>query len=63
MLITMCCRALATLEASTGHWLCSPPNWTAYVGRPWRPINEEAFNLFNQWWRFGQWVFRHEADN
>jgi hypothetical protein len=48
MVITMCCRALATLEASTGHWLCSPPNWTAYAGRPWRPINEEAFNLFNQ---------------
>jgi hypothetical protein len=52
---------LAALEASTGHWLCSPPNWTAYVGRPWRPLDEEPLNLFNQWWRFGQWVFRHEA--
>jgi hypothetical protein len=61
MFITLFCRALARLEASTGHWLCSPPNWTAYVGRPWRPLDEEPLNLFNQWWRFGQWVFRHEA--
>jgi hypothetical protein len=60
MVITMFCRALATLEASTGHWLCSPPSWTAYIGRPWRPVDEEPLNLFNQWWLLGQWVMRHE---
>ena len=61
MFTTQVCRALAALEAATGHWLCSPPSWTAYVGRPWRPFDEEPLNLFNQWWLFGQWVLSHEV--
>lgn len=44
--IRLLCRALVELEWRTGHWLCSPPEWTAHVGRSWNPFAEEPLNLY-----------------
>ena len=61
MRITMFCRARAALEAFKGHWLCSPPHWTAAAGRPRRPDPDEPFTLYDDWSQYRQRVLRHEA--
>lgn len=48
------CRLLFRLF---GHRVCCHlPEWTAHVGRPWRPVGEEPWNLYNILWRMQQWV-------
>lgn len=38
---------------------CRIPAWTAYVGQPWDTYDVAPWNLYNAWWRLGQWVIRH----
>ncbi len=40
---------------------CRIPGWTARVGQSWDVYDTAPFNLYNTWWRLGQWVTRHEA--
>jgi hypothetical protein len=44
----------------TGHRICCRiPAWTAYVGQRWHTYDVAPWNLYNAWWRVGQWVARH----
>ena len=51
------CDALIDL---TDHRICCRvPEWTAHVGQPWDTYDVAPFNLYNVWWRIGQWVASH----
>lgn len=48
--------------AGTRHRVCCRiPSWAAYVGQRWRPYDEAPWNLYNVWWRSGQWVANHAS--
>lgn len=54
MLRTTFCRALLKIP---GHRICCRiPVWTAYVGQKWDTYDVAPWNLYNVWWRFGQWL-------
>lgn len=49
--------AARLMVAVPGHWLCcSPPAWTAYVGRQWDTFDVAPWNLYNVLWQAGQWA-------
>jgi hypothetical protein len=49
--------AARLMVAAPGHWLCCrPPAWTARVGQRWDTFDVAPWNLFNVWWRAGQWA-------
>ena len=51
------CDALITI---TRHRICCRiPTWTTRVGQRWDTYDVAPWNLFNVWWRLGQWVAIH----
>jgi hypothetical protein len=58
-MLAACCSLLITV---TRHRVCCRiPAWTAYVGQRWDTFDVAPYNLFNVWWRLGQWVSKQVA--
>ena len=55
MLAVVCCL----LECLLGDRLLAPWSWTAHVGQRWDTFDVAPWNLYNVWWRAGQWVSHH----
>ena len=53
-MVRLMCRVLTVVLGETR--LVSPPRWAAEVGPRWDTADKVPWNLFNLWWRFGQWV-------
>ena len=54
-MLKLICRALA---CTVGDRLLDPWAWTARIGPEWDTFDVQPWNLYNLWWRFGQWVFQ-----
>ncbi|GEM_PF-4736395 len=40
------------------HHICcgTIPDWTAHVGREWKPLYEGGWNLYNSIWQTQHWI-------
>jgi len=58
-MVTFACNLLITV---TRHRVCCRiPDWTAHVGQRWDTHDVSPCNLYNLWWRAGQWINKYES--